>query len=228
MTFSTVIASFLTAFLALFPVLNPIGDALIVNGFLKELDDKQRKSAIRKIFFNCLLIGMGSLVAGHLILILFDLGVPVIQVGGGLVLCKTGWEWLGDSGGPTQNIPRNERKEIDMNVFEQKLFYPISFPVLMDPGAISVIFTLTATAHVRGDLVASGLNYGVIGLAIVALLIILYIFMAQGKVISRYLGESGNAVINKLVAFLTFCIGIQIIFSGLSKIFNLGISLGAG
>ena len=225
MTFSSVLSTFLTAFLALFPVLNPIGDALIVNGFLKGLDDQQRKSAVRKIFFNCLLIGLGSLVAGHLIPILFGLAIPVIQVGGGLVLCKTGWEWLGDSGGPSQNIPSNEARKIDMDIFERKLFYPISFPLLMDPGAISVIFTLTATAHVKGDLLASVLDYTVIGIAIIALLIILYILLSQGKLINRYIGDAGSAVINKLVAFITFCIGVQIIFEGLSKIFGLTIAL---
>ena len=225
MSFATVISGFLTAFLALFPVINPIGDGLIVNGFLKDLNDEQRKRAVRKIFFNCLAIGLGSLVAGHLILLVFGLAIPAIQIGGGFVLCKTAWGWANEQGNTSPAISHKEMKKIDMDVFERKLFYPISFPICVDPGAISVIITLTATAHVKGDLLASGLNYAVIGLAILVLIVILYVFLAQGKWITRYLGDSGNAVINQLVAFITFCIGIQIMFTGIGKIFGLDLAL---
>jgi len=224
-SWSSVLAIFLTAFMALFPVINPIGDAVIVNGFLRDLDGEPRKRAVRKIVFNCLLIGLGSLIAGHLVLVMFGLAIPAIQVGGGLILCKTGWEWLSEQGGPAQGMTSQEKKEIDMDVFERKLFYPISFPICVDPGAISVIVTLTATAHVKDNLLATGTNYAMIGLAIVVLLAILYVLIFKGKFLTERLGESGNMVINKLVAFITFCIGIQIVVEGISKIFGLHISL---
>lgn len=225
MSWSAVLATFLTSFMALFPVINPIGDAVIVNGFLKDVDNEQRKAAIRKIFFNCLFISLGSLIAGHLILMVFGLAIPAIQVGGGLILCKTGWEWLSEQGNPTPEINPKEKKEIDMDVFSRKLFYPISFPICVDPGAISVIVTLTATTHIKDNLLATGINYAMIGLAIALLLGILYVLIFKGKFLTEKLGESGNMVINKLVAFITFCIGIQIVVEGLSKIFGLSISL---
>ena len=43
---------FISSFMALFPVANPIGSGFIVNGVLSDLDDRQRKSVIRKIVAN--------------------------------------------------------------------------------------------------------------------------------------------------------------------------------
>jgi small neutral amino acid transporter SnatA (MarC family) len=207
--------------------MNPIGSGFIVNGFLEELDDIQRKIYVKKIIINCILVGVGSLLAGHLILLLFGLAIPVIQLGGGIVICKTGLEWLSDSkSGKTEKVqPAMDKINVHVHAddIEKKLFYPISFPISLGPGSMSVIFTLMASAVVKGNFLSTGLNYAIISLAIVSLLIILYIFLSQGMRIMKKLGRSGNMVLNKLIAFITFCIGIQIIVTGISKIFHLSI-----
>jgi len=223
MSVHEIIYTFVSSFIALFPVVNPISSGFIINGFLDGLDDSQRRTVIKKIVVNCMLIGIGSLVAGHLILLLFGLAIPVIQLGGGIIICKTGWEWLSDSGATKTDKTQTSINKIDLDDIERKLFYPISFPISLGPGSISVIFTLMAAAVVEGNLVKTGINYAMISLAIIALLIILYIFLAQGNRIMRKLGNSGNMIINKLIAFIMFCIGIQIIVTGISRIFHLEI-----
>ncbi len=223
MSFQEVIYTFLSSFMALFPVMNPISSGFIINGFLEGLDDDLRKTAIKKIIVNCLLIGIGSLIAGHLILLLFGLAVPVIQLGGGIIICKAGLEWLSDSGASKIEKTESTVNKINPDDFEKKLFYPISFPISLGPGSISVIFTLMAAASVSGNWLKTGLNYFFIILAILALLIILYLFLSQGNRLMKKLGRSGNMIINKMVAFITFCIGIQIAIVGISKIFHLNV-----
>jgi small neutral amino acid transporter SnatA (MarC family) len=80
-----------------------------------------------------------------------------------------------------------------------------------------------ASAVVKGNFLSTGLNYAIISLAIISLLILLYVFLSQGMRIMKKLGRSGNMVLNKLIAFITFCIGIQITVTGISKIFHLPI-----
>lgn len=41
--------TFISAFMALFPVANPVGAGFLVNGLLSGLDDEDRKSIIRRI-----------------------------------------------------------------------------------------------------------------------------------------------------------------------------------
>ncbi len=219
---------FISSFVALFPVLNPIGNGFIVNGFLEGLDDAQRRVVIKQITRNCLLIGLCSLAVGKLILLIFNLAVPVIQLGGGILICKMGFDWLY---GPVSAVPSEGQRaidEIELEEIEKKAFYPIAFPVCFGPGSISVIFTLMAGASVQGNFLATGLNYLIIAAVIVIQCVILYLLFAQGARIITRVGPSGSLIINKLVAFFTFCIGIQIIVTGLSAIFHLNISVGQG
>ena len=221
-----ILYGFTTAFVALFPVINPIGNSFVVNGFIHEMDEDDRKMAVKKIFLNCLVIGLGSIVIGHLVMLLFGLAIPVIQVGGGIIICKTGLEWLSGKGTMNQKIMEvsdETMQKLYVEDVKSKLFYPISFPICLGPGSISVIFTLMANSSVRSNVLQSVANYVTIAVVIFLILLILYVLLMQGRLITRRLGNSGNLIINKLVAFITFCVGIQILVTGISKIFHLTI-----
>lgn len=167
MSLSNLLIIFSSSFMALFPVINPLGNGFVVNGFFTDLDPQQRKAAIQKLTLNFIMIGVGTLVIGHLFLLIFGLAIPVIQLGGGILICKTAMELLGDSGS-------SDKEEASKNVdgfrwknIEQKIFYPITFPISIGPGSISVIFTLMASASVKGKLLQTGINYLVIALVII-------------------------------------------------------------
>ena len=215
MSLSNLLIIFSSSFMALFPVINPLGNGFVVNGFFTDLDPQQRKAAIQKLTLNFIMIGVGTLI--------FGLAIPVIQLGGGMLICKTAMELLGDSGS-------SDKEETSKNVdgfrwknIEQKIFYPITFPISIGPGSISVIFTLMASASVKGKLLQTGINYLVIALVIICMAAIFYVFLSQGQRFIQKLGPVGNQIINKLVAFFTFCIGIQISVTGISQIFHLNI-----
>ena len=214
---------FISSFMALFPVLNPIGSAFIVNGFLEGLDEKQRKIVIRKITRNCLLIGLGTLVAGKLILLVFNLAVPVIQLAGGLLICKMGFNWLSSPTGHVASDMQQEFSHVDQHKVEQQVFCPISFPTCFGPGSISVVFTLMAGASDKGEWWVTGIHYLLIAVVIMIMCGILYLAISRGNRVINRLGDSGSLVINKMVAFFTFCVGIQIVITGLSKIFHLSV-----
>ena len=141
MSLSSLLIIFSSSRVALFPVINPLGNGFVVNGFFANLDPSQRKTAIQKLTINFIMIGVGTLLIGHLFLLIFGLAIPVIQLGGGILICKTAIELLGDSNssdkeGTSQNVDSFKWKSI-----EQKIFYPITFPISIGPGSISVIFT---------------------------------------------------------------------------------------
>lgn len=212
---------FISSFMALFPVANPVGSGFIVNGVLSGLDEAQRKSVIRRIVFNYLLIGLGSLAIGHFVLSLFGLSLPVIELGGGLLICKTALQWLSDSDTSISSQPDKKIDPISLSKINSQVFYPLTFPISLGPGSISVIFTLMASASIKGDLVKSAINYAIIAVVIVLMCFILYVFLSQGPRIVNKLGRSGSMIINKMIAFFTFCVGIQIVVEGLAKIFHL-------
>lgn len=213
---------FISSFMALFPVANPVGAGFMVNGFLSGLDEQNRKSIIRRILIDYLFVGLGSLAIGHFVLLLFDLSLPIIQLGGGLLICRTALQWLGDSDSSVGRLaPKKGTEPIDLQVLESQVFYPITFPISIGPGSISVILTLMASASTKGDWVKSLVNYLVIAVVIGLMCLILYLFLSQGQRIMKKLGSSGSIIINKMVAFFTFCVGIQIVVTGVVKIFHL-------
>ena len=173
MSLSNLLIIFSSSFMALFPVINPLGNGFVVNGFFTDLDPQQRKAAIQKLTLNFIMIGVGTLVIGHLFLLIFGLAIPVIQLGGGILICKTAMELLGDSG--SSDKEEEASKNVDgfrWKNIEQKIFYPITFPISIGPGSISVIFTLMASASVKGKLLQTGINYLVIALVIISMVLI--------------------------------------------------------
>jgi small neutral amino acid transporter SnatA (MarC family) len=80
-----------------------------------------------------------------------------------------------------------------------------------------------ATASVKDNLLQTSANYLFIGLVIVCLAFMLYFLLQQGQKLMQKMGPSLNQIINKLVAFFTFCIGLQISVEGISKIFHIAV-----
>ena len=215
---------FISSFMALFPVANPVGTGFIINGFLSGLDRSERRSIVRRIAVNYLLIGIGSLAIGHFVLSLFGLSLPIVQLGGGLLICKTALQWLGDSDASTGSAPDKPVDPISVRNLETRVFYPITFPISIGPGSISVIFTLMASVNIKDGLGKIIINYAVIAFVIFLMCLILYVILSQGQKITKKVGVTGTMIINKMVAFFTFCVGIQIIAEGVEKIFHLSLS----
>lgn len=215
---------FISSFMALFPVANPVGSGFIVNGFLSGLDERERKTVVRKILANYLLVGLGSLAIGHFVLSLFGLSVPVIELGGGLLICRTALQWLSDSDASFGSKPKKVVDPIHVSTLNSQVFYPLTFPISIGPGSISVIFTLMASASTKGNWIRSAVNYAIIAFVIVLMCLILYFFLSQGPKIVNKLGNTGSVIINKMIAFFTFCVGIQIVVEGLVKVFHLTVS----
>ena len=212
---------FISSFMALFPVANPVGTGFIINGFLSGLDRSERRSIVRRIAVNYLLIGIGSLAIGHFVLSLFGLSLPIVQLGGGLLICKTALQWLGDSDASTGSAPDKPVDPISVRNLESRVFYPITFPISIGPGSISVIFTLMASVNIKDGLGKIIINYAVIAFVIFLMCLILYVILSQGQKITKKVGVTGTMIINKMVAFFTFCVGIQIVVTGIAKIFHL-------
>lgn len=213
--------TFISSFMALFPVANPVGAGFLVNGMLSGLSREDRKSIIRRIVVDYLLVGLGSLAVGHFVLALFGLSLPIIQLGGGLLICRTALQWLGDSDSSVGRIQSKDVDPIHKTAIESQVFYPITFPISIGPGSVSVILTLMASVSMKNDWLRGVLMYVIIALVVALMCLILYLFLSQGDRIIRKIGNSGSIIINKMVAFFTFCVGVQIVVTGISKLFHL-------
>jgi len=205
--------------IALLPVVNPFGSAFMVSPYLTPLNKKEKKTAVQKITLYAFFICTISLFAGHWILELFGLSIPVIQLGGGIMICKMGWEFLSsDKKSDEASAQQVETDKIGGYAYIQdKLFYPITFPVTTGAGTISVLFTLSAHSA-RTNMTDYFINTGAILLAIIFMCVLVYIFYLNTKRITNYLGSKGEVIINRISAFLIFCVGLQIAITGITSL----------
>jgi multiple antibiotic resistance protein len=96
----------------------------------------------------------------------------------------------------------------------QHAFYPLTLPLTVGPGSISVAITLGANApqHLPESVLA------IVGAVIGSLLIAVSVFLCYGFAdrLARLLGATGMSVIMRLSSFLLVCIGVQILWNGAS------------
>jgi multiple antibiotic resistance protein len=205
--------------IALFPVVNPIGSAFIINPYLSHLSSIEKRRAVKKITFYAFCICTISLFAGHWILEIFGISIPVIQLAGGIMICKMGWEFLSSDKEPDQSTKDAADQAITSGYedVENKLFYPITFPITAGAGTISVLFTLSAHSS-DTDMAVYLMNTSAIMLAIIIICVLIYIFYFNTRTIINYLGSNGERIVNRITAFLIFCVGLQIAVTGIRSL----------
>ena len=135
------------------------------------------------------------------------------------MICKIGWEFLSsDKKDDAVDEKAEEADKLGSYVYVQdKLFYPVTFPVTTGAGTISVLFTLSAHSA-RANIIQYLINTGAILLAIVFMCMLIYIFYLNTKTIISFVGSKGEEIINRISAFLIFCVGLQIAISGITTL----------
>lgn len=205
-------------FLSLFPAVNPVGSAFIVDPLLTGLNLSQRRAATKKIAFYCLIVCTVSIVGGSFILMLFGISIPIVQLCGGIMICRMGWQLLNSEDGITKG--KKETAQPTSGEIDNILFYPISFPMTTGAGTISVLLTLSAHGE-DTDITRHLIKLGALFIAILLICILIYVCYVNTPRLIRKLGPRGEQIVNKLSAFLVFCIGMQIAFSGLRTLLKL-------
>src|ERR1700676_3923010 len=207
-----IVTSTLLVLTALFPIVNPLGSAPLFLSLTRYYSGAQRKMLSRRIALNSIALIVGSYFVGSHILAFFGISLPVVQVGGGLVLASTGWAMLKqkDDDDTKAGVHRN----VDTNDLFQKAFYPLTLPLTVGPGSISVAITLGANEPHGGHSIFFSMLGAVIGAVLVAGSV--YLCYAFADRLAEVLGTTSMAVIMRLSSFLLVCIGTQIIWNGLS------------
>jgi multiple antibiotic resistance protein len=196
---------------SLLPLVNPIGTALIINHYFSGATLSERKSYAFAIVLSALGLGVATLFLGSWCLKFMGISIPTIQMAGGLLIARMGLALLSSQAEESQTSTRSK------NV-KDALFYPIAFPLTVGPGSISALITLSAHAHTDSASLTL-MRMGVLSLSLVTVLVITFVCFAYSDVVIRRVGSSGSLIINRLMAFLVFCIGIQMFVVGLNHSF---------
>ncbi len=202
-------SAFVLVYAALFPVVNPLGVAPIFLSLTSGAGEARRRRLALNVAINSFLLLLGSMVCGSYVLQFFGITIPAVRVAGGALVASMGWSLLHGSARSAMESSSGN----DTSAKANEGFYPLTLPLTVGPGAISVALTLGAhhASHPALNLVSA-----IAGLC--ALVLTIYLAYRFAASLVRYLGDTGVNVLLRLSAFILVCIGVQIAWGGLSDL----------
>jgi multiple antibiotic resistance protein len=212
---SDAVNAFLLVYAGLFPIVNPIGSAPIFLGLTSSASDAERNALALAVAVNSALLLAGSMFLGSYILVFFGITLPVVRVAGGLVVVAFGWTLL-QSG---LHLEDKHSASSAGSAGSLDSFYPLTMPLTVGPGAISVAIAL-GTQRPGGERGLTG--FALLGASaiagIIAIALTIYICYRFAESTIALLGKSGTNVVVRLSAFILLCIGVQILWTGYSAL----------
>lgn len=211
--------SFLLAFSALLPLINPLGSALVFLGLVGQAPPETYHRLARKIAINNIIFLTIIELLGSAILRFFGISLPIVELSGGIVIASIGWSVLNQNpehaGGTTSQQASAMLNDGTCCQIDEKAFYPLTFPITSGPGTLVVMLTLTARVSER---TVTGLVLGHAGifLAVAVLSWAVYFCYANAPRLTQRIRQSTVQGILRVIAFILLCIGIQIAWNGLS------------
>jgi multiple antibiotic resistance protein len=208
------IGNFAVTFVALFPVVNPVGCAPIFLALTESYSQSVRNILARKVAFYGFMLLAASFLFGTLILDFFGISLVVIRIAGGMVVAATGWNLLNedDSGGDKSSGADSKAGTLEHAL--DYAFYPLTLPITVGPGCISIAITLGARMKQEaGPVWERGYVFALLGMFALCLLVLICYSRADRLV--RILGKSGTTILTRISAFILLAIGVQIVWDGL-------------
>jgi multiple antibiotic resistance protein len=211
---SSFIAHFLLVIAALIPILNPLGQAPIFMSMTSRYSADERAILARKVGMYGFFLLLVSMFIGIYVLEFFGVSLAIVRVGGGLLVATAGWQLM--SSDPSHSVLVSSDERLSEEQLRQRAFFPLTFPISVGPGSITVAITLGASFKRSGlDTVLIPLA-SVLAVAVASFL--LYWCYRNADRLLKLMGETGTIIFLRLSAFILLCLGIQILWNGMTEL----------
>jgi multiple antibiotic resistance protein len=198
---------------ALLPIVNPFGGAPVFLVMTADCTPELRKALARRVATNAFVLLLCAVFVGTYVLDFFGLSVPVVQAAGGLIVCGLGWDLLRQDTIAPSPAPAAGAGTADIGT---RAFYPLTLPLTVGPGTISVAITIGANHSYGMRSLLVNATSELIGVTLTAATILVCYRYADRML--RVIGPTGVSVLVRLSAFMLFCIGVQIFWNGASTL----------
>jgi multiple antibiotic resistance protein len=200
--------SLLLVLTALFPIVDPLGGSPFFLALTRDYSPDTRRALSWRVAVYSFFLLVASYFVGTYILAFFGISLPVVQVGGGLIVISTGWALLKQHDDEKHDVHRTMQSQ---DIFG-RAFYPLTLPLTVGPGSISVAVALGANAAHSHGLHPLTILSALIGCILIAVSV--YLCYAFADRLAQFLGATAMTVIMQLSSFLLVCIGVQIAWNG--------------
>jgi multiple antibiotic resistance protein len=197
------LVQFLTTFMTLFVIIDPIGSVPVFIGLTGGYGENARKQIARK----AILVAGGVLLFFALLGQVFftAIGVRLVsfEIAGGLVLFMFGVKMIFDK---PEGIDIPAESDHDVAVF------PLAIPSIAGPGAmLGVVVAANGPTY-------SMAQQTLTVVALIAVLVITYIFLRSSDLINRWLGRTGSLILSRVMGIVLAAIATETVLKALAKL----------
>lgn len=199
----------LVAFSAIFFVVDPIA---VVPVFITITEgdsaDKRQKMAARACIISAAIL-LTFMACGGLIFKLFSLTLAAFKIAGGILLSMTALDMLRSMPART----RTSGKEMNEAAAKPDVaIVPLAMPLLAGPGSIATVMVLVAQADHAWQM-------ALLAASIVVTAELSYLMLRAAGLVNRYLGNSGRAILERVMGLLLVAIAVQFLIGGVRDAF---------
>ena len=200
----------------LLPIINPLSSAPVFAATVGSNRVIASRLA-RQVAVNAWFVLVVSMLIGTYVLALFGISLPVVRIGGGLLVAATAWHMLHHTeDDDVHAVAAQDAAALSDAEIVQRSFFPITFPLTTGPGTIAASIALGAQVPADPALYAVGVLVAGGGAALVS--VVLYLIFKNSVAVLAKLGKVGTLVLIRLMAFILLCIGIEIIWTGWAEL----------
>lgn len=189
----TMLPNLIRGIIALFIIVDPIGNIPIFMSLTEELSKDQRKRVFRTAVIVGVLLLLAFAIAGQQILTFFGISMYSFMIAGGILLLIIAIKLLIAGGWEEFNVTPESIGAV-----------PMACPLLVGPGAITTTIL---------NLQSSGLVITLV--SVVLIFAIVWLILNFIEPIYRFLGKTGSLVISRVMALLIAAIAVQYILQGI-------------
>ena len=194
---------FVTAFVTLFLVIDPIGLVPFYIALTADNTGRERRAiALRAALIAAVVLAIFGL-AGDVILKGIGIGMPAFRIAGGLLLFLTAVDMLFERRAARREGQADDAERPDPSVF------PLAIPLIAGPGAMAAMILLAG----EGPDPWASLGVTLAAMAAVIMLV-LALFMVAGQ-IKRILGKIGVTVVTRVFGMLLAALAVQFVVDGM-------------
>jgi multiple antibiotic resistance protein len=195
---------FLVALPAVFFVVDPFGVVpIFVAITARESPQKARETAKRACLVGCGVLLFFALFGG-LVFKVLGVSLSAFRVAGGILLLVTSLDMLRGRTSQTKTSPEEEREGAQK---DDVAVVPLAIPLLSGPGAIATVMVLVSKG--RGLITVLPVL-----VSILLTFIASYYLLRGASVVQRVLGQSGVAILQRLMGLILAAIAVQFIADG--------------
>ena len=202
--------------LSLIVLVNPFSALSIFLELTQGYTSRERRRTAQITALSVFIIMTVFIFSGNWILKILSISTGSFQVGGGILVFLIAVSMMNSGSNPAKpKIGTQEHDEITVQPRPNMgavAIVPLAMPLILGPGGISTVIIHASAARHMNDLFA-------IVAAGAAISVICYLSLLAAAKVSRWLGETGLTVLNRIMGMLLAAVAVEIVIAGIRSLF---------